>query len=164
MDGAYTNALKRKEELEKELREVDTFLSLYQRFRGSQSQESAPDSQPSPNDVFVNDGWGRRVRALRPPEIADIAERVIRAAGEPLTRAQIVDRMESAGHVLNSDDKPRYVGTILWRQKHRFTNITGQGYVMSDMASAEHAVVHLMDSGESEDDSEYQDAGQQETD
>jgi hypothetical protein len=144
MDSAYANALKRKEELTNELRDVETFLSLYRRFQGPHRQENNPDSLPSPDDAFVSDGFGRNVRALRPPEIADLAERVIRGAGEPLTRAQIVERIENAGHVLNSDDKPRYVGTILWRQKERFTNIPGQGYITADMAKHNQNVADLI--------------------
>lgn len=144
MDSAYANALKRKEELENELRDVETFLSLYRRFQGSQRQENNPDSPPSNDDLFVNDGYGRKVRALRPPEIADRAEELIRAAKRPLTRAEIVKEMERLGYVLNSDDKPRYVGTILWRQKDRFTNIPGEGYITTEMATRDQRYENIL--------------------
>ncbi|EHK58745.1 hypothetical protein MAXJ12_03523 [Mesorhizobium alhagi CCNWXJ12-2] len=52
--------------------------------------------------------------------------------------------MESAGVELHSEDKPRYLGTILWREKERFTNIAGQGYVMSDMVTEQPSIMDLI--------------------
>jgi hypothetical protein len=30
------------------------------------------------------------------------------------------------------DDKPRYIGTIMWRHKDRFVNLKGHGYWVAD--------------------------------
>ena len=158
MDRAYANALKKKEELQREMEAVDAFLDMYQRFQGIYEQEKASNSPASTEDSFVKDGFGRNVRVLRPPEIADLAERVIREANQPLTRAEIVSRIERGGHVLNSEDKPRYVGTILWRQKERFTNIPGQGYVLADMASAQQNLVDMIDRTTSEEEADREKA------
>ncbi len=135
MDRAYSNALKIKEKLETELARVNSFLKMYRDFSASEVEKNEPrtsDSLLGSDKESVNHLHNSR---LRPPEIADLAEEVIRKAGRPLTRAEIVGRIESAGYELHSEDKPRYVGTILWRQKERFTNIAGQGYVLADMAT-----------------------------
>ena len=145
MNTAYANALKRKQEIEAELAKIDAFLDMYRQFSGSEPEQT----EPSPEESFQAGSTGtasqRRSRRLRPHEIADLAERVIRGAGHPLTRAEIVSRLESAGIELHSEDKPRYVGTILWREKNRFTNIPGSGYVMADMATPEQNALDLID-------------------
>ncbi|MEI9431642.1 hypothetical protein [Mesorhizobium sp. Cs1299R1N3] len=144
MDRAYANALKRKEEIEAELARIDSFLDLYRHFAGPEGEQV----EPLPDGISNEEPAQSRVtRFPKPSEIADMAERVIRGADHPLTRADIVSRLESAGVSLNSDDKPRYVGTILWREKARFTNIPGQGYVMADMATPEQHAMDLIERG-----------------
>ncbi|RWF51803.1 MAG: hypothetical protein EOS50_27020 [Mesorhizobium sp.] len=145
MDRAYVNALKRKEEIEAELAKIDFFLDMYRQFGGPEREQSEPTPSESSETGNTETVVSRLSRRLRPTEIADLAERVIRGAGHPLTRAEIVARLESAGIELHSEDKPRYVGTILWREKERFTNIAGQGYVMADMATPEDNVRDLID-------------------
>lgn len=133
MDRAYANALKKKDELERELAKVNAFLAMYHEFSGSEREQTEPAGKESlPVDSSGNMTHRPR-RRLRPSEIADLSERVIRGADGPLTRAEIVSRLENAGVEIHSEDKPRYVGTILWRQKNRFVNIDGKGYVMADM-------------------------------
>ncbi|UCI10471.1 hypothetical protein [Mesorhizobium sp. B1-1-8] len=145
MDRAYANALKRKQELEFELARIDSFLDMYRQFGGPEGEQIEPLVKESSGTGNKETLSPRQSRRLRPPEIADLAERVIRGAGHPLTRAEIVARLESAGIELHSEDKPRYIGTILWREKERFTNIAGQGYVMADMATPEGNVRDLID-------------------
>ncbi|MBZ9760438.1 hypothetical protein LB553_06050 [Mesorhizobium sp. CA8] len=145
MDIAYSNALKRKKEIETELAKIDAFLDMYRQFSGSEQEQSEPHSDESPPAGNRETTSVRRPRRLRPHEIADLSEKVIRDAGHPLTRAEIVSRLESAGIELHSEDKPRYVGTILWREKTRFTNIPGAGYIMADMATPEQNALDLID-------------------
>lgn len=135
MDRAYANALKRKEELENELAKISVFLDMYRHFSGPEREQTEPNINASVMPISKESGSSPPRRRLRPHEIAVLAERVIRGADEPLTRAEIVTRLESAGVELHSDDKPRYVGTILWREKDRFINLAGRGYVTSDMAA-----------------------------
>lgn len=134
MDRAYSNALKRKRELEEELAKTDAFLDMYRHFSGPEQEQDEPGNEASATPLPKESERSASRRRLRPHEIAALAERVIRGADEPLTRAEIVSRLENAGVELRSDDKPRYVGTILWREKDRFINLTGRGYVMADMA------------------------------
>ena len=76
-----------------------------------------------------------RVRNTTPPhEIADQAARLIEAAGRPLTRSQIVEKLRENGVQLAGTDINKNVGTILWRQKGRFVNLRKLGYWLADRA------------------------------
>lgn len=152
MDRAYANALKRKEEIENELAKINSFLDLYRHFSGPEGEQIEPPPQESRGGGNKETTNPRASRFPKPPEIADMAERLIRGAGHPLTRAQIVERLETAGVELNSEDKPRYVGTILWREKDRFINIPGEGYTMEDMATPLQALEGIMQGDEDTDD------------
>lgn len=45
-----------------------------------------------------------------------------------MNRPELVDELEKRGHDIPSDDKPRYRGTILWRNRRRFRNLPGFVY------------------------------------
>jgi len=63
-----------------------------------------------------------------PDNYAAIADRYIREANRPLTRTELQERFRRDGIELPSSDGARYLGTILWRNRHRFVNIPGRGY------------------------------------
>lgn len=135
MDAALTNALKRKAELERELAEVDMFIRAYHRFR---SLGGGTEATPAPVDIEKNSSdESARPPGFTPPKaknrglpavIADTVESVIRTRNEPMNRSELVDALEEAGIEMPAADKPRYIGTILWRHKDRFENIPGRGY------------------------------------
>lgn len=125
MDEILAKALKEREHLRERLAELEAFLAVYQRLSGSNveqstSKEIGDKSQTISDAVRKNTGG--------PGRLADAAEEVIRAAGRPMTRGQIVERIEATGIGIPSEDKARYLGTILWRQKNRFINVEGEGY------------------------------------
>lgn len=130
MDPKVSKLLKEKKEIEIRLREIDEFLDLYRKLIGDIDDEN-PD--PSTGDV-PDEGAGKAARKprkrVKTAEIASAAEGVIRAAGRPLTRAEIVEELEAIGFKLNSSDKPRYIGTILWRNQPRFIYLEGRGYAV----------------------------------
>jgi hypothetical protein len=64
----------------------------------------------------------------RPAEIVAIIERIIREAGRPLTRGEIVEALEQRDVHIPAEDKQRYIGTIAWRHKSVFGNVGGLGY------------------------------------
>ena len=133
-DDAYKNAIKRRNELLSELKEVELFISLYQRFIGTKEGETEPLYQPS---IFGDDmakpdsvepAPHRKKRRGNPGIIADAAERIIRESGRPMVRGEIAEALEAGGIEIPSGDKARYVGTVLWRQSDRFENLEGEGY------------------------------------
>lgn len=70
---------------------------------------------------------------MRPAEVAELMERIIREAGRPMTRGEIVEAFERRDVRIPFEDKARYIGTIAWRHKGMFRNIEGRGYWLSDM-------------------------------
>jgi len=132
MDSALANALKRKEELERELERVNQFIQLYGEF----SKESKADDGVGMRQTHTSNAnlHGRaetlrhkmKVRG-RPDDFADIMEAILRERKRPMPRGILVSEIERRGHVIPSRDKARYLGTILWRQSDRFESVDG-GY------------------------------------
>src|ERR1700690_2388087 len=133
MATALQNALKRKKELERELAEINRFIALYDQFSEPRAVVEAAPHDPtireSRRGTIVNmaDGVGKSGR-VRPLEFADFMEAAIRNRGGPMTRTALVDALQASGIAIPSEDKPRYLGTILWRHRERFVNIAGLGY------------------------------------
>jgi hypothetical protein len=144
MANAVQNALKRKRELQQELAEIDRFLALYDQFSGtrvaSKSSEAAPAKQESSRDsrADVSGPTGEK-RMGRPSEFADYMERIIEGVQRPMSRSELVEHLEAQGIEVPSSDKPRYLGTILWRHRDRFVNIAGKGYTLARLLSPEGA-------------------------
>ncbi len=148
MTTPLDEALKRLAELEREIAEVRKFIELYLRFggkvvdTGSQMTlfESAAQLIGNETAGVSNqsvDNSARKTRKNRPSgatprEIAEIMERVIRECGEPMSRGRIVDALERREIEIPAADKERYVGTIAWRNKGTFVNVSGRGYWVRD--------------------------------
>ena len=45
-----------------------------------------------------------------------------------MMRGELADAIEAGGVKMPSKDKPRYLGTVLWRERERFVNLEGHGY------------------------------------
>ena len=63
--------------------------------------------------------------APSPKETAELMERVIREAGRPMSRGEIVDAFDRRDIEIPAKDKARYVGTIAWRQQRGFREYRG---------------------------------------
>lgn len=133
MDDALLKALKRRDNLQAELEKVERFISAYKDLFGTDGERSETAADPvSPGENMRVESASRPpVRArrrIRTSDIADIAERVLRDVGRPMQRGELVEELERRDVDLPSDDKPRYLGTILWRNGERFRNLPGLGY------------------------------------
>lgn len=137
MDSAVANALKRKEELERELAEIRQFLTLHQKYGGTKSEDAETDwpvAVVKKGDTIIGrvvpHSQPTKMKKVRgaPANFSEIAERVLIDVGRPLTRTELVDEIEKRGVVVPSIDKARYIGTILWRHRNKFENIDGEGY------------------------------------
>lgn len=132
MDPALAKALKRRENLIKELETLDKFIDLYGQLFGQDGEETTDVPTAVDSITVADESPAPRRRRGKPTEIADAAERAIRRAGKPLARGELVEAIEAEGIGIHSNDKPRYVGTILWRNSSRFVNVEGQGYWIKD--------------------------------
>lgn len=137
MATALQNALKRKKELQRELAEIEQFIVMHQRFAtlseaAAAARDIAADASPTPESSASDMSDKKRGR---PAEFADLIEEILKETRKPLQRNEIVVLLEKRGIDIPSDDKPRYIGTILWRQRERFINIPNKGYTVREYVS-----------------------------
>lgn len=129
MDDALDRAVRRREKLLRELEKLDEYIRLHRELFGDEdtSLSASPHQPREPIQSEEPPAASQRTRG-RPAEIAAAAERVIRELNRPVQRGELVERIEAEGIGIHSEDKARYIGTILWREKDRFENIEGEGY------------------------------------
>ena len=112
----------RKARLTAELEMIDQYLALHAKL--FPSAKLANVSGP----VRIHVERPTRPQKNDPAEVAKRAEELIRAHGKPIQRGELVRRIEASGMPLHTNDKGKYIGTILWRQRNKFVNVEGQGY------------------------------------
>jgi hypothetical protein len=133
MPTPLENARRRLSEILAEAEEIEQFIAMYGRFEDD--SESRPTDQsgavnprePEPVDNGDNSAETGNSR-LSPAELAQVIERIIGEIGRPMTRGDIVKTLELRGIDITAKDKPRYIGTLLWRNDGTFINIYGSGY------------------------------------
>jgi hypothetical protein len=134
VDQTYHNAVKRKKQLEAELLEVETFLSLYPKFSSGESQSAPPadskrvDATPGGQPRLATSPGHFNQRRGNPDQIASMVEAILMSHSRPMTRGELADEMERMGVRLPAKDKAKYIGTILWRKRRLFQNLEGKGY------------------------------------
>lgn len=125
MDRVLYKALEKRKILQNELAELDRFIRTYRHLLGTNPEKSEPfqdvnsEHKPAPNITK---------RHGRPVQFARIMEGVLKDVMKPLNRAAMVGEIEARGVEIPSADKPRYVGTILWRERSKFVHIVDHGY------------------------------------
>lgn len=131
LNEALREAEARREALKAELGEIEQYIALHQKLFGGR------DSSPSATKIDGKTetiGTNIKVRHRnRPSQIADMSAQAIRECNRPMQRGEIVDWIEANGVEIYSEDKPRYIGTILWRNSDRFENIEGEGYWLAEL-------------------------------
>ena len=148
MTDAVSAARAKIASLKAEIARLEDFLSLYdelsqegKRIRVEPAKEAGDISHASsrlnetPQNASVDKSGTRHHRQrgdMRPADVAELMERVIREAGRPMTRGEIVEAFERRDVRIPFEDKARYIGTIAWRHKGMFRNIEGRGYWLSD--------------------------------
>lgn len=132
MGTPLENARKKLATLREEIAGVERFIEMYTIFSDegvakTSERGHSEETYPQPPKPVNNS-----VKELRsgptPRELADMTERLIRDVGRPMTRGEIVDALLMRDVEIPAQDKKRYVGTIVWRNKSRFQNIEGLGY------------------------------------
>lgn len=131
MDSVVTNALKKKRKLELELSRINAFLDTYEELSGNRiirdEMLSTSDKTDSQNESSTDlmDSPKRRNNLKK---LLAVASRLIREAGRPLTRGEIVEGMDRLNVTIHAADKSKYIGTLLWRNKDMFRSTGGDGY------------------------------------
>lgn len=147
MDSALFNALKRQSELRDELNEIDRFIRLYNKFKSAGSpQQSLKLDEPEPehdaeqkesiavssgdmesakpqNNSFTPPPRGYTKEMLK-PHLRD----VIKDANKPLSRSQLLRALDARRIPVGGSNRPKNMGTIMWRLSDDFVNLDGFGY------------------------------------
>lgn len=136
-DVALHNAMKRREELREELSKVEAFIAEYERYAALSERlpigdtltvtvHRAPSETPQVRSVQTKK---RGVPAL----IGDEVYRILLETRRPMVRSELAKLLQERGFSLPTNDGPRYVGTVLWRQADRFIHREGEGYWIKGM-------------------------------
>jgi pyridoxine/pyridoxamine 5'-phosphate oxidase len=120
------NLLKRREELRMESEALDRLIDTYRAL-------AVLKHEPPAEQLAL---WsGARSRKARSDYVAEMlaeARRLIVAEGRPLTRSELLRRLEAEGFVIDGTDKRKVLGTNIWRSK-KFNHIEGKGYWPKDV-------------------------------
>lgn len=143
MDSVMHNALRRREELQRELRDVERFLALYDRFKGEPPQQTLPGLQDDlPQEQQGVESGTSADQGDAPASITDKAllrlnrlqmrphiTTILEEASRPLTRGHLLRKLEQRGVLVGGTyDKSKNMGTIMWRLRNDFVNLPGLGY------------------------------------
>jgi hypothetical protein len=125
MAGTIDKALKKKEELERELRRINDFIEMYEQLSGTDREHSdLPHQGEKQKTPRV-----KSPRGTRPGQLVRVMEAILKDVQRPLQRGQLVAELEKRGHALpTTGDKAQYLATILWRNRDCFENLEGRGY------------------------------------
>lgn len=138
MDTAYERAQLRREELRRELDEIDLFLKLHQKFSsGTETERTVTtDTETEASALSVPQAKSQipdRKRNLPKHQMATIVRQMILDRRQPMTRTDIVEALELKGIPVAGQDQSKAIGTIMWRLREKFANIPGLGYWPADV-------------------------------
>lgn len=125
MDDFLRMAYERRERLRRELLAVEHLIAEHERLEAS-TPKSTRRNYELPLET------ARRTRAQRTEAgglepLFDAAERAILDEGKPLSRSELIERLEPEGFAFPGGDRVKVFGTNLWRSR-RFISLKGLGY------------------------------------
>ena len=117
--------LKRRDELRLESEALETLIETYRQLSLLEREE----------DVEQLDLWkggrSRRARSAYVAEMMATSRRLILAEGRPLSRSELLRRLEAEGYVIDGADQAKVLGTNIWRSG-QFQHFEKQGYWPKD--------------------------------
>lgn len=136
MDSVIDKALKRLRELEIEAHNLEQFIKTYEGLTGEKVPRSEllaipPIVERKPNVEGTRSPQHSKTTAS-PKHIVEMAKRILKELNRPLTRGEILEELEKRDIKIDSPNKGKYVGTILWRNSDVFRNVEGSGYWLTD--------------------------------
>lgn len=135
-DAAVRKAIQRRQELEDEIRQIDLFLSLYERFSGQPvAARNLPDSEPhdsgegepsTPNDAAVGGGITQK-------DFVDLARELLLEIERPVNGPSLLRKFHEKGRRIGGTNEMKNLTTKLWRAKDVIIKIPGAGYWLADV-------------------------------
>ncbi|WP_322965286.1 hypothetical protein [Sphingomonas fuzhouensis] len=125
MDELLRQAYERRERLRQELKLVENLIADYLRLEA----RTLNGAKPANYELSLEEPAATRHRltGAQLKNVMDAAEALIIEAGKPLSRSELMERLETQGFHFPGTDKTKVFGTNLWRSK-RFLNLKGIGY------------------------------------
>lgn len=120
--------LKRREELRIESEALENLIDAY----SSLSRLTSADVEAPQLDLWKVRN-SRKAKSAYLSELLEEVRRIIISEGRPLGRGDLVRRLEEQGYLIDGSDKPKVLGTNIWRSE-KFDHIEGQGYWPRDFA------------------------------
>lgn len=120
------NLLKRREELRLESEALEKLIQTYQTLMMLDKEAEVKQL-----DLWKARG-SRAVRSAYVSELMDKVRLIVVGEGRPLSRGELVRRLESEGYLIDGNDKAKVLGTNIWRSK-QFQHFEGQGYWPKDV-------------------------------
>jgi len=115
------NLLKRREELRLESEALDRLIETYRTLAVLKHEP------PADQLALWSGAHSRKARSDYVAEMMEEVRRLIIGEGRPLTRSELVRRLEAEGFVIAGGDKRKVLGTNIWRSK-KFDHVEGKGY------------------------------------
>lgn len=115
------NLLKRRDELRRESEALEKLIDTYRQLALLEREDPVDQLE------LWRANPSRRARSAYVAEMMSGARRLILAAGRPLTRSELLRGLESEGYVIDGKDKPKVLGTNLWRSE-QFRHLGSLGY------------------------------------
>lgn len=115
------NLLKRREELRLESEALDKLIETYRTLAVLKHEP------PGDQLALWSGAHSRKARSDYVAEMMEEVRRLMIGEGRPLTRSELVRRLEAEGFVLAGVDKRKVLGTNIWRSQ-KFNHLEGRGY------------------------------------
>jgi hypothetical protein len=148
MDSALMRALARREILENEIadrqaemREIDTFVTLYQRFaraeetlvtsvipmhtETSMGESSAAESRPTIESA--------KPRGISQDEFNQVAPKILLEHGKPARRGEFLKLFHDRNIVIGGANEMLNFGTKIWKAREFLVNLPKEGYWPKDV-------------------------------
>lgn len=122
MDDLLQRALERRAQLRAELEIVDQFIATYGEIKDRRPSDGPLFDEPQQPERRSRSEQSQAVDAMMKDAIDSILDE-----GRPLSRSELLQRLEGMGHAIEGGDKSKVLGTNLWRSR-KFVNVKGQGY------------------------------------
>jgi hypothetical protein len=138
-DAAFERALARRRALETEMKEIDLFLSLYEKFARVEGEDDAGadvvavDASGAVTTFEIKHREPAKVDEVRGPRISQeefekLAVELLFGVGRPLVPKAFLDKLHEQGRRLGGTDEMRNLTTKLWRARAKLIKIPGAGY------------------------------------
>ena len=119
------NLLKRRDELRQESEALERLIETYR-----QLSLFEREGEVDQLDLWKG-GRSSRAKSAYVAEMMSTARRLILAEGRPLSRSELLRRLEAEGYVIDGTDQPKVLGTNIWRSG-QFQHLEKQGYWPKD--------------------------------